>query len=617
MCGIAAVYNRRQEAVDAALLKKMTDVITHRGPDDSGFYTNANVGLGFRRLSIIDLNTGHQPIPNEDESLWLIFNGEIYNYLDLRGQLLAKGHKFRTATDSEVVLHLYEEYGTDCVTRLRGMFAFVIYDKNRDELFGARDWFGIKPLYYSEGDFGCVFASEIKSLLEHPGVGREISPTAFLNYLTFQYVPEPETMFAGIQKLPPACWFSLGKEGLRIQKYFQMRFEPDSQRSADDLAEEIRSVMDDSVRCHRMSDVPRGAFLSGGVDSSVICALFNQYEDIHTFSVGYSEKEYSELDVAAETAKRLGTNHHEYFITAQEYWDVLPKLAWHQDEPVADPSAVSLFFLARLAREYITVVLSGEGADELFGGYNIYHEPLSLRPFNYLPNAAKPFIRGAAGLLPRDLKGRSFLMRGCTPLEKRFFGNANIFPASEKACITRLPRDIVASSADSSRVTAPFYAMCEGLDDPTRMQFIDLHTWLPGNILMKADKMTMANSLELRVPFLDKEVLATALRIPTAHKLSHGTTKYVLRKAFNDVVPAHVVDKRKLGFPVPLRSWLKKEFFVPVRELIKDSATDDWIDPQYALRLLIDHQNGRFDNSRQLWVAVMFLLWKRKFIPAH
>ncbi len=592
----------------------MTAVMAHRGPDDSGFHTARNAGLGFRRLSIIDLSTGHQPMSNEDGTLWLVFNGEIYNYLELREELLAKGHKFSTHTDSEVLLHLYEECGADCVNRLRGMFAFIIHDTRREELFGARDHFGIKPLYYSESGSATLFASEIKSLLEYPGVKREISPTAFLDYLTFQYVPEPETMFAGISKLPPGSCFTLDAQGLSIRRYFSPEFTPDHSRGADDYAQELRAVMDDSVKHHRMSDVPRGAFLSGGVDSSVICALFKKYEDIHTFSVGYAEEEYSELSVAAETAQRLGTRHHEYKISATEYWEALPRLAWHQDEPVADPSAISLYFLARMAREYITVVLSGEGADELFGGYNIYHEPLSLRPFRYLPDALKPALRSAAALLPKGLKGRSYLMRGCTPLEKRFYGNANIFPAEEKLRVSQLDRQFIRANGDASRVTAPFYRLCEGLDDPLRMQFIDLHTWLPGNILMKADKMTMANSLELRVPFLDKEVWAVAARIPTAYKLAQGTTKYVLRQAFSDVVPAHVVGKRKLGFPVPLRSWLRKEFFAPVRDLVKDTPTE-FIDPHYVLKMLIDHRNGRFDHSRQIWTAVMFLLWKRQFLP--
>jgi asparagine synthase (glutamine-hydrolysing) len=614
MCGIAAIYHKNGEAASGEILKRMTDVLVHRGPDDSGFHTEANIGLGFRRLSIIDLSTGHQPIPNETESMWLIFNGEIYNYLELREALLGKGHVFRTNTDSEVVLHGYEEYGTELLTKLRGMFSFIIHDREKGCFFGARDYFGIKPMYYAETASACIFASEIKSLLEYPEIKRSISPTAFLNYLTFQYVPEPETMFEGIRKLPPASYFLADQSGIRIERYFEVQFRPDASRSLEDLASEIHSVMENSIKAHRMSDVPRGAFLSGGVDSSIICALFKQYEDIHTFSVGYNEEEYSELSVAAETAKRLGTEHHEYRITAREYWETLPKLVWHQDEPVADPSAISLYFLARMAREYITVVLSGEGADELFGGYNIYHEPISLRPFKSVPNVLKPLIHSTASLLPKGLKGRSFLMRGCTPLEKRFFGNAHIFPTREKALISDLNRGLLERYADASRVTRPFYDRCRHLDDPARMQFIDINTWLPGNILMKADKMTMANSLELRVPFLDIKVLDLVSRIPTRHKLSHGTTKYVLRQAFSEVVPKHVVDKRKLGFPVPLRQWLKREFFLPVHNLVKETATDDWINSKYLLKLLIEHQQGKHDHSRQIWTAVMFLHWKKRFI---
>ena len=613
MCGIVAVYNKRNQSVAPELLNRMMDVIKHRGPDDGRYLHMDNVGLGFRRLSIIDLSTGMQPIANEDESIHVIFNGEIYNYQELTAQLTAKGHKFSTHTDTEVLVHLYEEYGEAFLPMLRGMFGFIIHDRTKNIFFGARDYFGIKPVYYTETSSAFVFGSEIKSLLEHPEVARKTNSSAFLNYLTFQYVPEPDTMFEGIKKLPPAHWFHLDASGLKIKPYYQIEFKPEPAISFEDFAAEIRSTLETSILAHRMSDVPRGAFLSGGIDSTIICALFKKYEDIHTFSVGYHEEQYSELSVAAQTAKILDTNHHEFIITPEEYLQMLPKLVWHQDEPVADPSAISVFFLARLAREQITVVLSGEGADELFAGYNIYREPHDLEIFNKVPVWAKPLLSASAEILPRGLKGKSFIQRGCAPLEDRFFGNAKIFTQKEKYKISGLDKQFIDKYGDARRVTAPFYDKAKGWDDVTRMQYIDLNTWLPGNILMKADKMTMANSLELRVPFLDIEVLKLISRIPTEYKISHGTTKYILRQAFKDIVPEHVVSKKKLGFPVPLRKWLKNEFFAWAYELIKTSPTDNLINKPELLRMLIEHKNTSHDNSRQLWTVLMFLLWHREF----
>jgi len=613
MCGIVAVFNKSQQAVDPELLNKMLEVIVHRGPDDGRSKFIDNVGLGFRRLSIIDLSTGMQPLTNEDETIWLIFNGEIYNYLELTETLKAQGHVFKTHTDSEVLIHLYEQHGTEFLPMLRGMFSFILYDSAKHQLIGARDYFGIKPMYYTQTNGAWIFGSEIKSLLESPAVQREVNPQAFLNYLTFQYVPEPDTMFAGIQKLPPATWFTLSAKGFQTGKYYQIKFSPDPSLPIEHYIKEIQGTLEESILAHRMSDVPRGAFLSGGIDSTIICALFKKYEDIHTFSVGYNEEQYSELSVAAQTAKILGTKHHEYIITAKEYLDKLPELVWHQDEPVADPSAISVYFLARMAREYITVVLSGEGADELFAGYNIYREPGDLKMFDKIPETLKPYLKSAAGFLPRGMKGKSFIQRGCSPLQDRFFGNAKIFLQPEKYGISTLPRSIIDSLGDARKVTAPFYSLAKDYDDETAMQFIDLNTWLPGNILMKADKMTMANSLELRVPFLDIKVLELISKIPTKYKIAGGTTKYVLREAFRDIVPEHVVSKKKLGFPVPLRKWLKDEFFAWAYDLIKNSASDSYINKKEVLRLLIEHKNTSHDNSRQLWTILMFMLWQREF----
>jgi len=614
MCGIVAVFNKGQNAVDRGVLEPMTQCIVHRGPDDEGFYYQHNIGLGFRRLSIIDLNTGHQPLSNEDGSLWLIFNGEIYNYQSLREELIALGHKFSTNTDSEVILHLYEQYGMDSVIRLRGMFSYIIYDSIKGEFFGARDYFGIKPMYWTETDVGWLFASEIKSILAHPAVTRAVDPYAFLNYLTLQYVPEPRTMFANIEKLPPATWFHLSGQGMKTGKYYQIRFEPDESRSFEHFVQEIRTTLLDSVLAHRMSDVPRGAFLSGGIDSTIICALFQKHEAINTFAVGYDEGQYSELSVATKTAAMLGTKHHEYIIRPEEYLSVLPKLAWHQDEPVADPSAIAIHFLARMAREYVTVVLSGEGADELFGGYNIYREPSALGVFRYVPAFLKPLLRSIAHILPEGIKGRGFILRGTEPLENRFFGNAKIFSAEEKRLISNLDPGFIRQFGDTRSVTRPFYDHCTGWDDETRMQYIDINTWLPGNILMKADKMTMANSLELRVPFLDIEVLKVIARIPTRYKITHHTTKYILRQAFRDMIPEQVISKKKLGFPVPIRIWLKDQFHSWAQDKIKNNDMDAWINRDYMLKLLSDHRNGKHDNSRPLWTVLMFYLWAENYL---
>lgn len=614
MCGIVAVYNKQEKPVSINILEPMTQCIVHRGPDDEGCYYDGNIALGFRRLSIIDLNTGHQPMTNEDGSLWLIFNGEIYNYLPLRAELLSQGHRFSTNTDSEVILHLYEQYGRDCVTRLRGMFAFIIYDSTEGDLFGARDYFGIKPLYWSETDEGFLFASEIKSILAHPAISRTVDPHAYMNYLTFQYVPEPRTMFTGIQKLPPATWFHLSTQGMKTQHYYQIRFTPDESKPFEYYMREIRDKLQDSVLAHRMSDVPRGAFLSGGVDSTIICALFQKHESINTFSVGYDEGQYSELSDATKTAAILGTRHHEYIITPGEYLRVLPQLAWHQDEPVADPSAIAIHFLAQMAREYVTVVLSGEGADELFGGYNIYREPSALSLFRYVPTAIKTLLKGIARLLPEGLKGRGFILRGTEPLENRFFGNAQIFSAEEKLLVSHLDAGFICQFGDARAITRPFYEQCQNWDDETKMQYIDLKTWLPGNILMKADKMTMANSLELRVPFLDIEVLKVVLRIPTRYKITHGTTKYILRQAFRDMIPKHVFSKKKLGFPVPIRLWLKDQFYAWAQEKIGHNEMGEWISRDYMLKLLSDHKSGKHDNSRPLWTVLMFLLWAESYL---
>ena len=591
----------------------MNDQMIHRGPDDEGYYFSDEVGFGFRRLSIIDVGGGHQPLANEDATVWLLFNGEIYNYKELRGELVDRGHTFKTETDSEVIVHLYEEYGMDFLTKLRGMFAIAIWDEVRRMLVLARDLFGIKPLYYTAGSGFLAFASEIKSLLSIPEVSRDIDRESFWNYLTFQYVPEPGTMFQDVKKLPPAHFLVCQDGRWEVKRYDQLAFAP-LDMPVNYFVQGTLDVLRTSVRAHMNSDVPRGAFLSSGVDSSAIVALLRELEEVQTFTVGFEGAGgQSELEFAKETARVLGTQHRDTVVSAKTYWDALPRLVYHQDEPVADPSAIALYFVAELASQYVTVVLSGEGADEIFGGYTIYREPLSLRVFDYIPLGVRRTLGGFAELLPYGMKGRGFLLRGSTPLEERFFGNANLFSERDKQEFVRIHPE-VERLRRSTDITKVYYDRAANYDPVTKMQFLDLHTWLPGDILMKADKMTMANSLELRVPFLDKEVFRFAAQIPFDYRLSNGTTKNVLREAVRSILPSEVAERKKLGFPVPLRKWLREEFYKPVRELIGGCPLDDLFDKEYVLQMLEEHKSGVRDHARKVWAIVVFVLWYEAFV---
>ncbi|CAM5793866.1 MULTISPECIES: asparagine synthase (glutamine-hydrolyzing) [Brevibacillus] len=614
MCGIVSLYNKRQAPVLQETIGAMTRVILHRGPDDDGFHLEDNIALGFRRLSIIDVEGGHQPLFNETRDIWIIGNGEIYNYKELQQWLKECGHVFHTDSDIETILHLYEEVGTDAPKHLRGMFGFTIYDSRNKRLFGARDQFGIKPLYYVETEDSIAVASEIKSLLELPGVKREVNPTGFYHYLTFQYVPDPETMYQGIYRIPPAHFFIIQNDRIQLERYWDVEFKPDESKPFSYFVEGTRSIMLESVDKHRISEVPRGAFLSSGVDSSSIVAMLRTFEDVKTFSVGSDIPGYSELDYARRTAQFLGTEHHELVVNAQRYMDELPRLVWHQDEPVADPSAILLYFVAQMASEHVTVVLSGEGADEFFGGYNIYREPHSLRMFSHMPDWMRSSVRFLAEKLPDQVKGKNFLIRGSKTVEERFFGNALIFSEEMKERV--VTQDILHSESYRTpwSVTEEIYKRAQSLDDVTKMQYLDIHTWLRGNILMKADKMTMANSLELRVPFIDTKVFEFAATIPTKYKIANGTTKHVLREAMKDFLPPEIKTRKKLGFPVPTRHWLKNEFYKWAKELIFESKVDHLINKAYVLYMLDEHREGHADYSRKIWTILIFMLWHQIFI---
>jgi asparagine synthase (glutamine-hydrolysing) len=613
MCGfIGCVHDKTQNFSDEQKqqFKNMNDIITHRGPDDDGFYYDDHIQFGFRRLSIIDIESGHQPLTYENERYWIIFNGEVYNYVELREELLTEGLTFATSSDTEVIIALYSHLKEKAVEKLRGMFSFVIWDKQEQTLYGARDPFGIKPFFYFEDGERTFFASEKKSIL----LGLEndvLNYDSLQHYLTYQFVPEPNTMSDGIKKLEPGHYFTkkIGSP-MEIKRYWKAHFKP-VQKSEPDFIKEIKDVLFDSVKMHMRSDVPVGSFLSGGIDSSIIASIAKEYHPaIKTFSVGFEHNGFSEIDVAKETAEKLGVENISYVISPQEYMNEIPKIMWHMDDPLADPACVPLYFVAREARKHVTVVLSGEGADELFGGYNIYHEPQSLEVFNKIPRAGKVLLKGIAGMMPEGMRGKSFIERGVTPMEERYIGNAKMFTEIEKRELLNVYRE----GLDYTDITKPLYAESRGYDPVDRMQYIDIHTWMRGDILLKADKMTMAHSLELRVPFLDKAVFEVASKIPTSLKTVHGTTKYILRKAAEGVVPAHVLDRKKLGFPVPIRHWLKDEMNEWAKNIIRESNTEHLINKSYVLQLLEDHCQGKADNSRKIWTVLMFMVWHQVYV---
>lgn len=611
MCGFVGCIRNKENIDLGNIIESMNMLIEHRGPDDEGYYADGNVSLGFRRLSIIALESGHQPLSYENERYWIVFNGEIYNYLELRDELLQLGYEFTTESDTEVVVGLYSVYKEEVVSRLRGMFSFLIWDKHLKILFGARDPFGIKPFYYSEQEDITYFASEEKSILATNEIRKDLHRESLHHYLSFQYVPEPATMITSIKKLPSGHYFTkkAGKQ-LEIKSYWKPSF-PIKISEENKLITEIQNVLRDSVSKHMISDVPVGSFLSGGIDSSFIVALAKEiHPKIKTFTVGFANEGFSEVDVANETAYALNVENHSYIITPDEFMKELPNIIYHMDDPLADPAAIPLYFVSREARKQVTVVLSGEGADELFGGYNIYREPHSLRIFNGLPMFLKQILLKLSKIIPDGVKGKSFLERGTTPLEDRYIGNAKIFEQLEKE---RLLVN-VANLFDYQKVTNPIYQLSSEYDPITTMQNVDIHTWLRGDILLKADRMTMAHSLELRVPFLDKEVFKIASSIHPSYKVTDTTTKYILRKAAEGIVPHHVLNRKKLGFPVPIRHWLKDEMYDWAKNIIQTSDTEHIFNKQEVLNLLEEHCQNKKDNSRKIWTVIVFILWYQMFV---
>lgn len=615
MCGFVGCFYDHAIGTNEKLketIQKMNTIITHRGPEDSGYFYDEYVNLGFRRLSIIDIEAGHQPLSYENNRYWIIFNGEIYNYIELRKGLINKGHHFATNSDTEVILALYSVYKEETPAKLRGMFSFLIYDKEENSLFGARDPFGIKPFFYMEDKDRTYFASEKKSILL--AIENDlIDHAALQHYLTFQYVPEPSTMSIGIKKLEPGHYFTkkVG-EKLGITRYWRASFSHIRiAKSDNEVIEEIQDVLYNSVEMHMRSDVPVGCFLSGGINSSIITSIASEINpSIKTFSVGFDRDGFSEIEVVKETASKLLVENISYVITAEEYMKELPKIVWHMDDPLADPEAIPIYFVAREARKHVKVVLSGEGADELFGGYKIYREPSSLEFFDDFPQVFKSIIKNMIRIIPEGIKGKSFIERGCTPLEERYIGNAKMFNEAEKEKLYKW----YDNNLTINMITKPIYEQIKEYNSVNKMQYVDIHTWLRGDILLKADKMTMAHSLELRVPFLDKEVFKVASKITSDQKIANNTTKYILRKAAEGIVPEHVIQRKKLDFPVPIRHWLKNEMYDWAMQIIKESDTEHLFNKELIIQLLNDHFKGKGDYSRKIWTVLIFMIWYEVFI---
>ena len=602
MCGFVGFTN----AIDNSnkVLGEMMDKIRHRGPDSEGRYIDECIAMGFRRLSIIDItDSGNQPIFNEDKSKVLFFNGEIYNYREIRKELEEKGHKFTTHTDSETLIHGYEEFGEKLLDRLRGMFAFVIWDKEKKELFGARDFFGIKPFYYATMNGTFMFGSEIKSFLVHPAFVKELNTTALENYLTFQYSPTNETFFRNVYKLPPAHCFKYKDGKLDIKRYWDVHFNADEKPDMDMWVDRISDTFKNSVEAHKIADVEVGSFLSSGVDSSYAASVANVDK---TFTVGFGEDEkYNEIGWAKEFSKYIGKENISKVITPEEYWDNIKKIQYHMDEPLADPSCTALYFVCNTAAQYVKVVLSGEGADEIFGGYNIYKEPLGSHAYKSLPRFIRKGIGAVAEKLPPK-RGVNFLVRNGKDLEERFIGNAYMFSPRDRKKLLK----ITTNAPDPTAITAPFYAKVKDKDDITKMQYLDLHLWMAGDILLKADKMSMANSLELRVPFLDKEVMALAEQIPWQYRVSTENTKLAMRKAALRAAPPKTANKKKLGFPVPIRVWLREEkYYNIVKNAFTSPAAEQFFNTDMLVKLLDDHRAEKYDNSRKIWTVFIFLQW--------
>lgn len=612
MCGFVGFADAKQPIDKVKMIDKMMETISHRGPDSGGHHVDDHVALGFRRLSIIDLSDdAKQPMYNEDKSIVLVFNGEIYNFQELRAELLDKGHQFKCNSDSEVIVHGYEQYGIDIVQKLRGMFAFAIWDTKKDALFLVRDHFGIKPLYYSQNttDHSLIFGSEIKSFLPYPAFQKELNKDALKPYLTFQYSVLDETFFKGVYKLRPGHYLKYEQGNIEIKSYWEPVFAAKN-NSLEYSKEQINRIMKESVYIHKVSDVPVGAFLSGGIDSSYVTSLSKPNK---TFSVGFQDYEalFNETNLAADLSEILGIDNYKRMVTADECFEKLPLIQYHMDEPQSNPSSVPLYFLAELARKHVTVVLSGEGADELFGGYIWYQDSPNVGKYkNKVPYALRRPLSLLANKLPQN-RITAFLVKGGQKVEERFIGQAKVF---EEAEATQVLREEYKNGPTVREITQKHYDRVKDQDDLTKMQYLDLMLWQPGDILLKADKMSAAHSIELRVPFLDKQVMEVAAELPSAMRVNNINTKYALREAAKEVLPKEWANRPKVGFPVPIRHWLKEEkYYKVVKEMFQSDIAKQFFATDKLMAYLDDHYCGKRNCARKIWTVYVFLVWYKKF----
>lgn len=611
MCGFAGYIHNYGTFDKEEVIHKMADRIKHRGPDDAHYYIDDGIALGFRRLSIIDLEGGRQPILNEDGSLVLLFNGEIYNYQELREELIKAGHVFTTKTDSETILHGYEEYGKKILDRLRGMFAFIIWNKNTKELFGARDIFGIKPFYYYKKGKEFMFGSEIKSFLSHPNFEKELDEDMIPLYLSYEYSPDERTIFKNVFKLPGAHCFTYKNGELKVERYYKIEYKIEDDKSLEYWEDAITKEFTESVSMHQIADVEVGCFLSSGVDSSyVVKEISKGTKKVKTFSVGYEEEKYSELPYAQDFSNVISVPNIANKVSADEFFDAVPEIQYYMDEPLPNPSEIPLYFLAKNARRYVKVVLSGEGADELFGGYPMY---LAGGHFDHYSHKVPRPVRKVLGTVAKhcpNFKGKNFLVRGAMEPYQRFMRANYVFQSAERQKFLKRP---IASKVPEE-YSKRYFNEVSNLDEPTQLQYVDMHTWMIYDILLKADRMSMANSLELRVPFLDKKMLELSTRIPSRYRAANETTKIALRGAAIKQLPERTANKKKLGFPVPLNDWLREDkYYNKVKAAFQSDIAEKFFVTSELMKLLDDHKSGKALNMQKIWSFYTFILWYEQF----
>jgi asparagine synthase (glutamine-hydrolysing) len=625
MCGIAGfvdLWERKARGLEdrEAILGRMCRIIRHRGPDDQGVMVKTGVALGMRRLAIIDLVSGNQPMSGEDGSATIVFNGEIYNFQELKPKLESRGHTFHTHSDTEAIVHAYEEFGPECLKDLRGMFAFAIWDDKARTLFIARDRAGKKPLYYTTTPNGTfVFGSELKALLEHPDVEREINAEALDAYFTLGYVPDPLSIFRNIHKLPPGHYLTFTNGQVTVKQYWDFEFQPGESRGEDDYLDELRALLDESVRLRLISDVPLGAFLSGGIDSSTVVGLMARHmgQPVKTFSIGFHEDSYNELKYARLTAEKFGTDHHEFFVTP-DICEIVDELVWHFDEPFADSSAIPTYMVSKLARDHVTVVLSGDGGDELFAGYTRYAVERKRGGFERLPKPLREgLMRPLSQRLPHTTWGRNYLHNVSLDPISRYLDSVSVFTSLNRRSL--YTSDFSQQLGPDGYVGGLFNELVDNVktdDSLDRLLYLDSKTYLPGDILTKVDRMSMAVSLEVRAPLLDHKLIDFVAGIPSSLKLAGLETKHLLKRAVRDLVPAEILHRPKQGFGVPIQEWINQQLRSRIRDTLSDARTRQrgYVDSRYVDVLLDEHERGRRDHSMGLWALVMLELWHRQFL---